>query len=280
MTGRRISKKTGELSEKGYLVECLWPKLKIGYTVIDGEVMPPLGATFHDIAGIMNADPDVSLANQRRLGPPRYHAFDVLYLDGEDVRKKPQHERSELAGQFVDSMQGEPNGELFEPVEGHYEDKLGFFKKEVAEGREGVVLKFRYAPYGEGWLKVKRLHELDTVIMGFTDAREGKTGKFKGLIGAVVVGVKKDGQLIRVGQVSGMNDAMRVDFTNRKEYYLGRVMTVEAQEWAKDALAHPRFNRMREDIGPESCTWDKMWADLEATNGGKNLPPREQLSLL
>lgn len=272
-TGRRVSKKTGEFSEKGELVPMLWADPGLKYTVLDGEIMPPEGANFRDIAGIMNAEPDVSAANVRRLGPPEYHVFDCLFYDGEDVRTKPQWHRRSLANRTVEMI----DNYLCKMVIEETSDQLGFFEREVAGGGEGIVLKFAHAPYGEGWIKVKRLHTLDVVIMGFTEARFGKTGKYDGLIGAIEVGVLRDGKLVQVGQVSGMNDQDRRWFTTNRNELKGRVIAIKAQEWAKNKLMHPRYKMMRDDIGPDQCTWDKLMRDLEAGAGSPSAP--EQLEM-
>src|ERR1700721_973168 len=88
MTGRSVSKVTGLYSERGAHAPCLWPtNTDIGYTVLDGEVMPPYGATFHDMASIMNSDPETAEESIKLLGKPSYHVFDILFYDGRDVRE-------------------------------------------------------------------------------------------------------------------------------------------------------------------------------------------------
>lgn len=265
MTGRRVSSVTESLSEKGLCAPCLWPSsdmARLEYTVIDGEVMPPEGASFHDIAGIMNVDPEDAALEIQRLGKPSYAAFDVLFFNGRDVREMAYLERQAILGEIVEGCQSElitqvPRG----PATAETFDRI------VAQGGEGVILKNIFAPYGESgaWVKVKKVVTVDVVVTGFTDAREGKTGKYLGQIGAVVVGVYlKDGTLCEIGQVSGMDDATRLHMTANPGQWIGTVVEVEAQEFGRERLLHPRWKRARPESNVRDCTYEKMMSDFGA----------------
>lgn len=276
LTGRRVSEKTGLLSEKGEQVPQIWPVFEKGmkYTVLDGEIFPPDGASFHDIAGIMNADIDVAQATIARLGPPTFMVFDIVFYQGEDVRKKMQIERRKI---LEEAFTVAGNNPLIRIVPQFRPDKM-LFTEIVNRGGEGLVLKDLSAEYGEGWVKVKREHTLDVVVTGFTEARFGRTGRIFGQIGALVVSVYSGDTLVEVAQVSGMDDATRLEITQNKSEWLGRVVEITAQEWGKDRLLHPRFMRARPDVDPRSCTFAKMMRDL----GRAEEPCRDekQLTLL
>lgn len=260
LTGRRISERTGLLSEKGLQVPDLWPNNDdnlFSYTVLDGEIFPPEGASFRDIAGIMNADPEVAKATIARIGPPTYHVFDILLGDGDDYRELTQIERRKILEVKVDLI----DHPLIRLVPQRRPERA-FFDEVVTRGGEGLILKDLGAEYGEGWVKVKREHTIDVVVTGFTEARFGRTGRIHGQIGALVVSVYADGVLTEVAQVSGMDDATRLEITQNKSEWLGRVVEITAQEWGKDRLLHPRFTRVREDADPRSCTFTKMMRDL------------------
>lgn len=261
MTGRRVSRVTGLFSEKGQNVPDIWPDpipRSLGYTVIDGEITPPSGASFRDLAGIMNSTPSTAASVIRRLGPPEYHVFDVLWHDGNDVRELSQIARGMLLSGLVSELRC-PHlipVPLLLPTEAVYDDV-------VARGGEGVILKDFTAPYGEGWIKVKRAHTLDVVVTGFTDAKMGVTGKYLGLIGAARVSVySSTGRLLEVGRVSGMTDEIRVHMTENPDHYLGTVMEIAAQGFGRERLRHPRFKRHRPDADPRSATFEKMMTDL------------------
>lgn len=95
------------------------------------------------------------------------------------------------------------------------------------------------------WRKVKPQVTYDLRVIGFTDGREGRTGKMLGLIGAIIVA---DASGEEVAKVSGMTDEVRLDITSNKSAWLGRVIEVEAQGRGKaGGLMHPRFLRLRDD---------------------------------
>lgn len=260
LTGRRTSKETGLLSEKGLNAPMIAPRsdLKIGYTVLDGEIMPPVTAGFRDIAAIMNSDPDKAAEEIKRLGEPRYFVFDILYCEDRDVRTLSYLERRSLMIDIVKRC----DNPLITAIQAGPCDRA-FYESIVDAGGEGVIIKYIAGEYGEEWFKVKRYSTLDVVITGFTDAKFGRTGKYMGQIGAALVSVYgSDGSLIEVGRVSGMDDAMRYDMSQNQREWTGRVIEVAAQEFSKTRLRHPRFKRVRPDADPKHCTFEKMLSDL------------------
>lgn len=273
MTGRRISSKTGKFSEKGLCAPHLSPATlqcgghKLGYTVIDGEVMPPVDRTFADIAGIMNVEPGKAATRIVEIGKPMYYAFDILFYDGKDVRTCPLKQRlvllqAVLRTSFVDQKL------VYEAPHHHHEggrtSAEDYYTHIVETGGEGVIVKDLEAPYGKGWMKLKRFSTIDAVIMGYTDAEHGVTGKYVGLIGAVKVGVYKGKELVEIGQVSGFDDELRRKLSKYKDKHIGTVMEILAQEMAKDRLRHPRFSRLRPEASIKDATWAKMMTDLKA----------------
>lgn len=260
MTGRRISSETGRFSEKGLCAECLWPSWdNIGYTVIDGEVMPPDGAGFRDIAGIMNVDPDSARARIAEIGQPKYRIFDILFFDGKDLRHLPWFRRRAFFWQFINEHKRNANI-ISVPS---YSTRREHYDEVIKNGGEGVILKDTNASYGEGWIKVKREVTLDVIITGFTKAKFGVSGKYHGQIGAAVCSVATStGGLVEVAQVSGMTDEIRRHMTDNPNEWLGTVIEIAAYKWAKDRLQHPRFKRHKPESSPASATFTKMMQDL------------------
>jgi ATP-dependent DNA ligase len=265
MTGRNISTKTQLYSEKGLCVPMLHPsaerlaRLKLGYTVLDGEVMPPKGASFRDLAGIMNVAPAKALARIGEIGTPSYHVFDILYYDDRDIRELAQGKRNARARKLLRSLKM-PHARVLPHTATHRRMRYDTI---VNLGGEGVILKDTNAAYGKGWIKVKRMATLDVIITGYTDALEGVTGKYLGQIGAIIVSVYVGKKLIEVGQVSGMTDADRLKYSTHRRLYIGTVIEIAAQEIAKDRLRHPRFKRERPDVNRKTCTMAKLLGDLK-----------------
>jgi bifunctional non-homologous end joining protein LigD len=265
-TGRRLSNVSGTFSEKAENVRSLWPEHgELGYTVIDGEVMPPPGYGFRDLAGIMNASHDKARARIKEIGSPMYYAFDLLFLDGQDLRAASWHARHTALAEIYRSLKLSKRG--FVVIDFHREHKEAFYERVIKNGGEGIMLKDTNAPYGKSgaWIKVKRFSTLDVIITGYTEAAYGLTGKYDGQIGAIKVSVWEGRALREVGQVSGFSDVWRKEFTARPKAYVGKVIEVKAQELAKDRLRHPRFSRMRSDADPKDATWKKMLRDLSVT---------------
>jgi len=130
------------------------------------------------------------------------------------------------------------------------------------------------------WIKWKKKETFDCVVMGFSPASREYKGsepldnwpyweddtpvtKFHHYKwpGAIIFGQYKDGELIEVGQTSGISDEYRRKFAENPEDYIGKVVLVEAMERIKKtgALREPRFISFR----PE---WDKAASECEMEN--------------
>lgn len=132
------------------------------------------------------------------------------------------------------------------------ENLLGMAKSLSYEG--WVLKQTQYS----GWFKVKEVQMVDAIIM---DVVPGK-GKFRGLIGALVVCVWDDRELKPIANVSGMTDLERATLTRQLEFHrnlLGKVVEVKYQEvGSKGRLRHPRYSRLRTDKLAEDCTIDQL----------------------
>lgn len=148
-----------------------------------------------------------------RLPPPglpapedlRYFLFDLLFLDGQDLRPQPQLERKErlremLAGTVQEALPATPARVL--RYCGHSVGRLDeAFRHACLHGEDGVLLKRADAPYRAGrspdWCKLKCGHRQSFVVGGFT-APDGRREGF----GALLVGyVAADGGLVFAGRV-------------------------------------------------------------------------------
>lgn len=258
LTGRRLSVKTGLLTEKAENVPHLcdavaeFAKLKkLGYTVLDGEVLVK-GQNFESVQSVMGALAPKAIEWQRANGWMSYAVFDVLFYDGEDVRQIPLVERVNLTIQILEGL--EPFADEFTkpqrlwfPRDGQVEE---FFAEIVSAGGEGLVLKDMKAAYGRGWTKLKKEQTYDVVVRGFTPGQ----GKYVGLIGAIEFGIFRDGLIQPLGRCSGMTDPQRRMFTEQQKQLVGSVMEVECSGvTAHGRLRHPRFVRLRPDKPAEQC---------------------------
>ena len=124
-----------------------------------------------------------------------YFVFDLLHLDGHDLRARPLVERKELLRALLKGADDRTR----------YSDHLAgngpeFFRAACELGAEGAVCKLANAPYASGrsraWLKVKCKARQEFVIGGFS-APAGSRSHF----GALLLGVQEDGALRYAGKV-------------------------------------------------------------------------------
>ena len=134
--GRFTSKTSNEMRRFHELADALARAMPVKSAIFDGEiiVMGPHGPDFH--------------ALMSRRGEPVYAAFDLLWLDGKDLRAQPLWRRKRALRKVVE---GTPIGYV-----DHVDDPALFH---VARRRdlEGIVAKRRGDPYGADteWVKVK-----------------------------------------------------------------------------------------------------------------------------
>jgi bifunctional non-homologous end joining protein LigD len=180
-------------------------RLPAGTALLDGEVAAvlPSGATSFQ-------------ALQRRgsagAAPLVYFAFDLLHLDGWDLRGARLEGRKEVLKRLFESAPATLR--FTDHVRGH---GPAFLEKVREAGLEGVVSKRADAPYREGrggdWRKVKCRLSQEVVIGGWTLPSDGRAS-----IGALLVGFYEDGQLLYAGKVgSGFNERLLVDLQRRLE---------------------------------------------------------------
>ena len=144
----------------------------------------------------------MNLTNEREIKrisskiPVALVAFDLLWLDGNDLTGLALEQRRELLETIV-----EPDHRL--QLVPHIEEKGERFAEEARElGLEGVVAKRLGSRYQPGrrppdWRKIKLTNTQDCVILGWTPGQGGRQGTF----GALLVGAYDDGELLWVGQV-------------------------------------------------------------------------------
>jgi bifunctional non-homologous end joining protein LigD len=108
------------------------------------------------------------------------YAFDLLHLDGKDLRQEPLSERRARLEHLVLS-DAESRIQFSEEFHG---DGNAFFTACAERGLEGIVSKHALAPYRSGrsktWLKTKCFTESTFVVIG-TD-RDRKTGAPRALL--------------------------------------------------------------------------------------------------
>ncbi len=177
--------------------------LKCKSALIDGE------AVVLDANGVSAFPALVSALEQRRSEAIQFVAFDLLSLDGVDLRKQALSKRQKALRKVVG--EGSAHIRLAEHIAG---DGQRVFAQAVAGGAEGIIAKDRNAPYASrrshAWVKIKGYPRTDVVIVGYKPST--KTGNFASLHAAV----EEDGQWRYVGGVgTGYSAAQRASIFAR-----------------------------------------------------------------
>jgi ATP-dependent DNA ligase I len=146
--------------------------------------------------------------------PLSFLLFDCLHLDGVDLIDRPAKER------FAALRGGLPE-ELVVPriVTAEADEAERFIEDALARGHEGVIVKALDAPYeagrrGGSWLKVKRAHTLDLVVL----AAEWGHGRRRGWLSNLHLGARdlEAGGFVMLGKTfKGMTDKMLAWQTER-----------------------------------------------------------------
>jgi bifunctional non-homologous end joining protein LigD len=219
--------------------------------ILDGEVVVPSvdGTTDFSV-----------LQNELKGGSKKIMliAFDLLYLDGYDLRKLPLYQRKSMLKKLI-AVTDVQYSDSFEI------DGREMFKHACQIGLEGIVSKVKDGPYpsgrSRGWVKITCTQRETLTIAGF--ALDGS--KWDGLY----LGRRKGKDLIYAGKVDhGFDDASAAELRQRlaplirkTQPYAKRIahrgiwvqpkLSAEIEYRAKSAegkVRHPVFKGLREDI--------------------------------
>src|SRR3954469_7367047 len=164
--------------------------LKADSAIIDGE------AVVYGTGGVPDFQQLRRELGPRKSGRGRYHAFDLLYLNGFDLRTAPYLERKRLLQRLLD---GAPETLMF--VEGIEADGAEVFQAACKLGIEGIVAKRVEAPYRSGrqdsWIKLKCKKSATLPIVAFVE----KLGASPRKIASLYVGRHEERKLLYAGKV-------------------------------------------------------------------------------
>jgi len=133
--------------------------------------------------------------------------FDCLWLDGEVITDRPFSERRALLERAVPEERRIPRLVTADEAEA-----AAFYEAALDAGHEGVMAKSLASVYeagnrGANWLKIKRVHTLDLVIL----AAEWGNGRREGRLSNLHLGALEPttGEFVMLGKTfKGLTDAM------------------------------------------------------------------------
>jgi bifunctional non-homologous end joining protein LigD len=192
--GNRCTQQYPELSVLPNYVNATTAILDGEIAVVDGKGRP----AFNLIQPRISVSDPNSIAHLSRSNPVNLFLFDVMYLDGFDLRAVPLSERKRVLEEIVTPSDRIRLSDVFRT---HGREMLEAARQ---NGLEGIIAKRTDSRYesrrSTDWIKIKAVNEQEFVIGGFTDGE-------RSYFGSLVLGTYKDGKLVHVGQVgSGFND--------------------------------------------------------------------------
>jgi bifunctional non-homologous end joining protein LigD len=169
-------------------------RLKIDGAILDGEVVVLTESGETSFAALQAA------FDESKPSPLTYFVFDLLHLNGHNLRDQPLIERKRLLAGLVRTLSPDGSIRLSEHVDG---DGRRTFEEACRLGAEGIVAKRGAAPYAAGrsasWIKVKCIRQQEFVIGGFTLLAKGTSQHLTG-IGALLLGYYEDRRLQYAGR--------------------------------------------------------------------------------
>lgn len=264
--------------------------LGLASALIDGEVVVEDARGASDFSALQAA------IKEGRSDLMRFWSFDLLYLEGSDLRGVPLLRRKALLGEAM--ARATPGGPL-QLSEHFVADGAAIVGHACRLGFEGVVAKRADGLYrsgrGEQWLKVKCTSRQEFVVCGYTPS-----SAMKGAVGSLILGVHDQGRLVHVGRagtgfttrVAGelwraLESLRRADapFADKLPREAARdarfsearlVCEVEFRGWTADgSLRHAVFKGLREDKSPEEVTREHPGGGADApADGAGAVPPR------
>ncbi|MEK7572129.1 MAG: DNA ligase D [Patescibacteria group bacterium] len=201
-----------------------------------------------------------------------YYIFDVLYLDGYDLREYPLLERKKLLKKLLPTR---AHLSYSDHIDTHGRKLFTLAKKKQIEG---IMAKKKDSTYSSirssNWLKIKHLQMQEAIICGFTQP-QGSRKEF----GALILGIYENGELRYVGHTGGGFDEQQLSEviallkplitdkspfihtpkTNTSATWVKpkKVVQVKFSDWTRDGvMRQPVFLGLREDKKPEEVTME------------------------
>jgi len=249
-----------------------------GYqAIVDGEVvaLDEKGVpSFQRLQPRMHNRDEAQLRRLRKTTPVIYEVFDILWLDGADLTKRPLRERQRTLDEILTPMGAIRRSEQFVGT------GKALFAAAQEQGIEGIIAKRLDSPYVQdrsaAWVKIKAFRTMECVVGGWTEGQGGRSNT----LGALLLGVYRDGKLTPVGHVgSGFDErTLRELLMTLKEResptmpFAVEPRVNQPARWClpelvcevryaevtrEGTLRHPTYRGLRGDVDPKECTGEE-----------------------
>jgi bifunctional non-homologous end joining protein LigD len=275
---RLMSRNHNELTGRYPELEVLPEAVKAKNAILDGEVVA-LDEQGRASFSLMQQRTGIRQHGRTKAANPDiqivYYLFDILYLNGHDLRKVSLIDRKQLLRTILITS------DLIRYSD-HFDKGTTLFAAAKKNRIEGIVAKRRESCYEERrsneWQKIKVTQTVECVIGGYIDP-EGARQYF----GSIILGLyNKKGELVHVGQAgTGFNQAllkqvyeiMREKSTTQnpftgpvdaKKIHWTKpdlVAEIKFTEWTHETheggvkLRAPVFLGLRDDKDPRECVF-------------------------
>ena len=208
--------------------------------------------------------------------------FDLMYLNGADLREQPLHARRAV----LSDLMSEVHSDLLRYSEDFAQDPASLVASACKIQLEGIIGKRADAPYRSGrspdWIKLKCRLRQEFVVAGFTRLKGAKTGVRSLLLGVY----EPDGSLRFIDTAKQNLRPSQLSTLQRKAKSLARktsafynpppadkdrdyvwlepqlVAEVSFLEWTPGEVRQPIFHGMREDKPAQAITQEPV-VDVE-----------------
>lgn len=187
---RLLSRRGNDWTSRLPSVAAAFAEPGVKNAIIDGEVVVFDERGVTDFQGLQNS------LDASKDEPCVYVAFDLLFLEGDDLRSLPLRDRKATLQRLFSNV-SHRRLRFSEHVIGHGPQ---FFENACKLGLEGIICKRADAPYTSrrtnAWLKCKCSQRQEFVVGGYTDPA-GSRSHF----GALLLGLFTDEGLVYAGKV-------------------------------------------------------------------------------
>jgi bifunctional non-homologous end joining protein LigD len=246
--------------------------LKAESAILDGELV------------VLSANGQSNFANLQAAfdegasHPLTYFAFDLLHLNGHNLRTQPLLARKQVLAQLIDSL---PAQEVVRYGQHVATEGGPVFTEACKLEAEGIVSKLATSTYTSGrsksWIKIKCERRQELVIGGFTKPNNGSDG-----IGALLLGYYREKKLIYAGrtgtgftQASGRKLRQQLEAMQQKEMPFA-AMPAAARKgvlWIRPELvAEIRFSTWTSDDLVRQASYKGLREDKKASEVRREMP--------
>ncbi len=216
-------------------------ELPVQAALIDGEIIAQDESGQSSFSALQS---DLKAGRYDRLV---YYVFDLLYLNGADLRRTVLEDRKRLLADIVGAA---PPSSVLRYNEHLEEGGETILAHACKLGLEGIISKRRDMPYtpgrGEHWLKSKCMLRQEFAVLGFVPSEA-----FKNAIGSLVLGYYKDGELVHAGRAG-------TGYSSEESRSLYKTLRERAVE-------RPKFRKTPTAVSLKDVVWVKpeLVAEIE-----------------